>query len=106
MKTPPTAAASVDEHDALLAAVVRLSRPHPSGGRVIERAAVLAAGPDAARILRWVTRYGEAEARGVPTGHEGIHGRRGLAAPADRQPLRYVLPVAALSASQAPPDGG
>ena len=31
--------------------MVRLSRPHPSGGRVLERAAILAEGPASAGIV-------------------------------------------------------
>jgi hypothetical protein len=37
--------------DAIRAVVRRLSRPHASGGDVIERAAILAEGADAAAIV-------------------------------------------------------
>src|SRR5215211_7911950 len=40
--------------DAIRAVVVRLSRPHASGGDVIERAAILAEGGDAAAIVAWI----------------------------------------------------
>src|SRR5918994_6600703 len=36
------------------AVVTRLSRPRPSGGSVIERAAILAEGSDAEAIIRWI----------------------------------------------------
>ena len=42
---PPGAARELD--DAIRAVVVRLSRPHASGGDAIERAAILAEGGDA-----------------------------------------------------------
>ena len=72
--------------DALRAVVVRLSRPHASGGAVIERAAILAEGDDAAAI--------------VPTASSrGLHGARLGGDPAATQviPRRYVLPVGALA---------
>lgn len=88
------------EEDAIRALVKRLSRPHPSGGRVIERAAILAAGPNSAAILRWIAAHAwEAEElAALPTGsglHAArIHDRGGLDG---RAPLRYVLPPEALS---------
>jgi hypothetical protein len=82
--------------DAIRDAVLALSRPHPSGGRVIERAAVLATGPDAKQILAWVVAHGEPEALAPPVGGRGIHGAR-EAANDPRNPLRYVLSGDALS---------
>ena len=75
--------------------VVRLSRPHPSGGRVIERAAVVASGAGSTAILAWIADHGgQAEAL-TPSGvAAGLHGL-GQAA-AQRRPLRYVIPAEAL----------
>jgi hypothetical protein len=79
--------------------VARLSRPHTSGGDVIECAAILAAGGDYRAIVTWITDHdGTAEeaAPAVRTG--GLHGSRlsygSGAAPAG--PARFVLPAGAL----------
>lgn len=89
---------SDDDDEVVRDAVMRLSRPHPSGGRVIERAAVLAAGADASRILAWVAEHGEAETLGTKAGGQGLHGVGASArgGPDVRNPLRYVLPADAL----------
>jgi hypothetical protein len=89
----------VAEDDVIRAAVLRLSRSHPSGGRVIERAAMAAAGADAARIMAWVVDHGEAEELAPATTGQGIHGvRASSGAGGDlRKPLRYVIPAAKLS---------
>ena len=76
--------------------VKRLSRPHSSGGDVIERAAILAAGGDYQAIIAWITDHdGKAEeaAPAVRTG--GLHGSRlsyGSGAP-PAAPARFVLPA-------------
>jgi hypothetical protein len=77
--------------------VTRLARPHPSGGKVIERAAIVAEGGAATEVVDWIiSRAGEAEAPSArPSG--GLHGAR--LAGTDRSagpPLRYILPVGAL----------
>jgi hypothetical protein len=54
--------------------VVRLSRPHLSGGKVIERAAIVAEGAAAADVVDWII------------------GRAG----SDGPPRRYILPAGAL----------
>ena len=88
----------VMDDEAMRATVMRLSRPHPSGGRVIERAAVVAAGPGAAKILTWVAEHGEAESLAPPAAAQGLHGTRGATPGSDqRRPLRYVLPAEVLS---------
>ena len=85
--------------DAIRAVVVRLSRPHASGGHVIERAAILADGGDAAAIVAWIIAHaGEAEATVPRASSRGLHGARLGGEPAATQviPRRYVLPVGAL----------
>ena len=88
---------AVDD-DTVRAVVSRLSRPDRSGGTVIERAAILAEGADATRIVAWVVAHGgQPEAAVVST-------RRGLLSPrlddpgaTTRPPVRYVLPAGALA---------
>jgi hypothetical protein len=58
----------------ITALVKRLARAHASGGIVIERAAILAAGADYPAIMDWIT------------AHAGT-------TPASRQPMRFVLPA-------------
>ena len=86
------------DDEAVRAAVIELSRPHPSGGRVIERAAVQAAGPGAASIMAWVDEHGHAEALPDARAGGGLHTPRG-SGPDMRRPLRYVLPAAVLAPS-------
>lgn len=90
----------IDDDSAIRTLVARLARPHPSGGDVIERAAIVASGADSAAILKWIATHA-----GVPenlvskqVGH-GLYGGRGQdTAEADlRAPLRYVLPAGALA---------
>lgn len=80
------------------ALVTRLSRPHSSGGVVIERAAILAAGADFPAVIDWLTAHaGTPDTTVSATRHRGLHGSR----PNDRAtssppPLRFVLPADAL----------
>lgn len=79
--------------------VARLARPHPSGGVVIERAAILAAGADYAAIMDWITAHsGTAETAASATRDRGLHGSRlhGGDARTSREPLRFVLPAGTL----------
>jgi hypothetical protein len=91
-EAPEPAAA---DDDATRAVVTRLARRHPSGGRVIERAAILAEGADCAAVVAWITAHrGVAEAV-IPAKQRGLHSAR-LADPlgaAPRAPARYVLPA-------------
>ena len=79
--------------------VTRLSRPHSSGGVVIERAAILAAGADFPAVIDWITaRAGRPDTTAAATRSRGLYGSRlddGNAA-TSRAPLRYVLPADAL----------
>lgn len=82
------------DDETIRALVTRLSRPHPSGGRVIERAAIMAAGGDSAEILRWITAHaGEPEAAAPVASEQGLHGgSRDGNHQAAGPPLRYVIP--------------
>lgn len=92
-----TRESSADE--AIRRTVNRLSRPHRSGGIVIERAAILAAGRDSTAIFEWITAHaGEPEAAAAAAPARGLHGSGfggGVTAP--RGPARYVLPAGALT---------
>jgi hypothetical protein len=92
-------ATSADRDDATRAIVTRLARRHPSGGRVIERAAILAEGPDCAAVVAWIIAHrGEPEAA-LPATQGGLHGARlhsSLAAEPPA-PVRYVLPADVLA---------
>ena len=87
------------DDDAIRMLVTRLSRPHPSGGKVIERAAILAEGADSAAVLTWIVAHaGEPEDRVAGVSGRGVHSARQDGVRADtRAPLRYVLPPGALS---------
>lgn len=87
------------DDDTIRELVVRLARPHPSGGSVIERAAILAAGTDSSEVVKWITAHeGEPEARAAATGSGGLHSSRMQSSSgADRAPLRYVFPAGALA---------
>jgi hypothetical protein len=79
--------------------VSRLSRPHPSGGVVIERAAILAAGADFPAVMDWITAHaGRADTAVSTTRSGGLHGSRikDGDATTSRAPLRFVLPAGAL----------
>jgi hypothetical protein len=76
--------------------VTRLSRPHPSGGVVIERAALLAAGSDFPQVMAWITAHaGEPEATAAAPLRRGLHSarltERDAANPSP--PARFVLPA-------------
>ena len=91
-----TAAEPIDD-DAIRALVQRLSRPHRTGGRVIERASLLAEGGDFGSILEWIEAHGgEPEAPAAARSSGGLHSAR-LSAPATRAPLRFILPPGALA---------
>src|SRR3954464_7689898 len=80
--------------DAIRALLVRLARPHPSGGKVIERAAVLASGADVEAVMRWIAAHaGQPETTPSAASPRGLHGSR---VEVVHSPRRYVLPVDAL----------
>lgn len=82
---------------AIRALLGRLARPHPSGGKVIERSAILAEGADFPAVMAWITAHaGTPETMVAHPAAGGLHGPR-VTEEADRAPNRYVLPVDALS---------
>ena len=87
------------EDDAILALVARLARPHPSGGDVIERAAILAEGADFSAVIAWIISHdGVPESAVVSASTSGLHGSRvnGTGNAPSRPPLRFVLPAGTL----------
>jgi hypothetical protein len=87
------------EDEAIRELVARLSRPHPSGGAVIERSGILAEGTDSAAVIAWITAHGgEPEAAASASPRHGLHGSRlnDAGGTEPRAPLRFVLPPGAL----------
>ena len=89
---------NVDD-DAIRSLLTRLARAHPSGGTVVERAAILAEGADFDAVIAWVRAHGgEPEATTAKASTSGLHGARvrdaGSAEP--RVPSRFVLPAGVL----------
>ena len=87
------------DDDAIRSLVTRLARAHPSGGTVIERAAVMAEGADSEAVMTWILAHGGRPEAAVETSsRHGLHGARlhtsGGSAP--RAASRYVLPAGAL----------
>jgi hypothetical protein len=79
--------------------VSRLARQHPSGGQVIERAAILASGAESSAILAWITDHdGQPEALAPAGAGGGLHSGRlsGSRPPGASRPQRYVLPPGVL----------
>ena len=87
------------DDDAIRSLVRRLSRTHPSGGVVIERAAVLAEGGEFESVMAWILAHGgEPEASVAKASRSGLHGSRQEhgRGEAPRIPSRFVLPPDAL----------
>jgi hypothetical protein len=87
------------DDEAIRSLVTRLARAHPSGGTVIERAAILAEGADFDAVMAWIVAHGgEAEVTARQAARSGLHGSRrhdsGGSGP--RTPSRFVLPPGAL----------
>lgn len=87
------------DDDAIRTILTRLSRPHPSGGQVIERAAILAEGADFTAVVAWIMAHdGAPEATVAPVVSGGLHSSRlseGVGAE-PRTARRFVLPAGAL----------
>jgi hypothetical protein len=82
----------------ILALVTRLARPRRSGGRVIERAAILAAGADSPAVIDWILAHAGAPEEIVSTTpRRGLHGSRLKdTSGAARPPQRFVSPAGVL----------
>ena len=92
------------DDDEITVLVKRLARPHKSGGVVIERAAILAAGAEFAAIIDWITAHdGAPEVSGAVATHAGLHGPRLTAGEGGhgRPPSRFVLPASAFEPGSA-----
>lgn len=85
------------DEGAIRAVVTRLARPSPDGGHVIERAAILAAGRDAAAIEAWILDHAGRPEQTATSSAGGLHGAR-LEGPStsDRSTRRFLLPPGAL----------
>ena len=92
----------MDEAD-IRTLVARLARPHPSGGDVVERVAILAEGDGYADVMEWIESHGgkpEQAPAAAPRGaRHGLHGARfsDSSQPAGGPPRRFVLPPGALA---------
>lgn len=89
------------DDDAIRTLVIRLARPHASGGDVISRAAILAEGADFDAVTRWITAHdGTAEIAEPAAPRGGLHGSRvtdSSGAQSAQKPRRFVLPPGALN---------
>jgi hypothetical protein len=88
------------EDDAIRAVVKRLGRTHPSGGTVIERAAILAEGSLSTDIIAWITAHDGTPETASPVAEagRGLHAARTSARSASTgATLRFVLPPGALA---------
>jgi len=103
--TAPEVQISLDGVDdaAIRRTVARLARPHPSGGDVVERAAILAEGTQAQAILAWIAAHDGVPQSAPPrsTGR-GLHGtpRGDSGATQSSKPARYILPSGAIAREQ------
>ncbi len=91
------------DDDDIRALVARLARPHPSGGDVVERVAILAEGDDFAEVMQWIEEHG-GKPEEMPAPGRGARGRactvRGSPTRAVRhaeKPRRFVLPPGMLA---------
>jgi hypothetical protein len=86
------------DDDAIRHLVTHLARGHPSGGTVVERAAIVAEGADSDAVVTWILSHGgEPEASVETSTRRGLHGARlHASAGSERAPARFVLPSGAL----------
>jgi hypothetical protein len=75
--------------------VMRLSRPTPGGGHVIERAAILAEGSHFHEIEAWILAHGGKGEAIPPAVGRGLLSDRVASRPSP-PPVRYLLPAGAL----------
>jgi len=94
----PPGGGEAEHEQQIRALVARLGRPHPSGGTVIERAALLAEGADFDATMAWILAHGGGPEVSAAAPRAGLHGSAlGAAAPASGKPRRFVLPAGALT---------
>ena len=86
---------SLDD-DAIRVLVARLARPHGSGGLVVERAALLAAGADFEVAVAWIHAQGGRSETLPVRAERGLHGPQ---ARGDAPPVRYILPAGAVTSA-------
>jgi hypothetical protein len=93
--------------DAILTLLKRLARRHSSGGQVVERAAIVAAGADASAVEEWILDHSGKPEEAVSTApRRGLHGAPlNQVAGTNRAPQRFVLPAGVLSGDTARPAG-
>jgi hypothetical protein len=72
------------------ALLTRLARPHPSGGKVVERAAILAEGSDFISVIGWIIAHAGKPEAAYRAPSRGLHGARPSGE--DPVPRRFVLP--------------
>ena len=88
------------DDDELRLVITRLARPHASGGKVVERAAVMAEGARSGALLAWIADHdGQPEALAPVAERGGLHSARlsGGRAADTSAPRRYVLPPGAVT---------
>src|SRR5436305_1942231 len=66
------------EDDDIQILVKRLARAHPSGGTVIERAAIMAEGPHSTSVMTWILAHGATPevVAARASARRGLHGAR------------------------------
>ncbi len=85
------------DDDATRALIAGLARPHKSGGRVVERASLLAAGGEFDDAVAWIEAHGgEPEFAPVAARRSGAY-RVGVADAGRGHPQRFILPAGALT---------
>jgi hypothetical protein len=87
------------DDEAIRSMVTRLARDHPSGGSVVERAAIVAEGADFDAVMAWIVAHGgKPEAVAETSSRHGLHGSRlhasGGSGP--RAAARFIFPAGAL----------
>lgn len=87
----------ISSDDDIRVVVDRLSRPHRSGGRVIERASILAEGLCSSAVLEWLGDHDWTPEEDAPKvmarGGSGLHGSRDNGS-RNQMPRRYISPPA------------
>jgi hypothetical protein len=83
------------DNDAIRETVTRLARPRADGGHVIERAAIVAAGGDAATIESWILAHAGQPEQIAASVEAGLHGGR-FENQRAALPRRFLLPPGAL----------